>query len=302
MKEIWFVINPISGIGRKGKIPRLIDRYLDKSKFNPTIIYTEYRNHGREIANKAVENSIDILAIVGGDGSINEVSGPLINSSTKLAIIPNGSGNGIARHFKIPRLSRKAISLINDQNTIKIDTGLTNYLPFIGFMGVGFDAFIAYQFDKSKSRGFLTYAYLVLKTIRKFKPFAIKIEENGLNENINNLFFCVVTNTSQFGNNFKISPGSVATDGLFELVFIQKKSLLQFSYLILLSFFGDIRKSKMFEIRTVNQLSIINENKYIQIDGDPVVPNQNELKISCVPNSLELIVSINRYNKLSRKI
>ena len=54
------------------------------------------------LSKNAAENNYDIVVAVGGDGSVNEVAKGLLGSSTSLGIIPAGSGNGLARHLKIP--------------------------------------------------------------------------------------------------------------------------------------------------------------------------------------------------------
>ena len=65
-QKIRFIINPISGVGKKGDLPFLIEQNLDHSKFEYDIKYTEYRKHAKEIARAASEEKIDIVCAVGG--------------------------------------------------------------------------------------------------------------------------------------------------------------------------------------------------------------------------------------------
>jgi len=101
-KRIWFIINPISGARRKDDIPQMIREYLNHDLFDFEIKLTEHKGHALDLAKEAVENNIDVVCAVGGDGSVHEVGTGLIGSATKLAIIPIGSGNGLARHMNIP--------------------------------------------------------------------------------------------------------------------------------------------------------------------------------------------------------
>ncbi len=143
-KKILFIINPISGIGKQKIIEKLISENLDKSKFSVKIEYTKYRFHAFEISEK-YKNLLDIIVIVGGDGSVNEVSQSLIFSKTIMGIIPAGSGNGFARHLKIPLNLKKAILLFNNFSLKKVDSVKINDKIFVNVAGIGFDARIAHQ-------------------------------------------------------------------------------------------------------------------------------------------------------------
>ena len=89
-------MNPISGTQNKNTIPELIDKTLDKSLFNYTIIYTEYAGHAAILAQEAVKSGTDVVVAVGGDGTVNEVAKSLIHTNTALGIIPCGSEIGRA--------------------------------------------------------------------------------------------------------------------------------------------------------------------------------------------------------------
>jgi diacylglycerol kinase family enzyme len=157
-KKILYIINPISGTGNKSKIEQLI-KDENSGKTNFTIKYTEAPLHGMKIANKE-KNNFDAIVAVGGDGTINEIAQSLIHSNCALGIVPLGSGNGLARHLKIPLNTGKAIKNIVNFNTSLIDTGKINNKYFVNVAGVGFDAFVAHKFAEAKGRGFKTYAHI----------------------------------------------------------------------------------------------------------------------------------------------
>ena len=73
-RQIAFILNPHSGTHSKQMIPELIDKHLDKSKFDYQLLYTEHSGHAAEIALNCVEQQIDIVVAVGGDGTVNEVA------------------------------------------------------------------------------------------------------------------------------------------------------------------------------------------------------------------------------------
>ena len=72
----------------------MIDRVLDKSRFEVDIHFSTYAGHAKVLAKEAVEERYDVVAVAGGDGSINEVGTQLIGTDLAMAVIPSGSGNG----------------------------------------------------------------------------------------------------------------------------------------------------------------------------------------------------------------
>jgi YegS/Rv2252/BmrU family lipid kinase len=286
-KTIQFIINPISGIGKKNILPGLIDKYLDKAIFDYKIVYTKERGHAKELTQKAVENNVDVVCAVGGDGSVNEVGSVLANRNTVLAILPTGSGNGLARHLGLPLKLKKAIKNINKFEYKLIDTVSINDMTFLSVAGFGFDALVANKFDQYHSRGFLSYAKLVMKEFRNYKGISITINKS---EKFDSLLFCSFANASQFGNGFTISPNSNTTDGQFEIVCIELPRLFGFIVLLTRSFFGTIHKSSKYHVFKVKHASISASNTMAHIDGEPLNIDSAQVDLTCNPAQLKIII------------
>jgi YegS/Rv2252/BmrU family lipid kinase len=288
--DILFLINPISGVGKKNIIPKCIDKFLDKSKFKHTIKYTEYRKHGFEIASQ-LKNTFDVIVAIGGDGTVNEIGTALINTNTCLGIIPTGSGNGLARHLNIPLKIKQALLTINSYNSVTIDTATVNNIPFLGTCGFGFDAHIATEFEAHHKRGFLSYAKLIKQEFFSYKPLEFKVTyANSIIER--KAFMYSVANSSQFGNGFTISPKSDLQDGIFEHVFLDKFKLKDMPLLGKQIFTKQINYSKFhsgFETSLDVNIEILNQDKSIfHIDGE-AMSGGSKFQIKVVPKSLTII-------------
>ena len=96
-----------------------------------------------------------------------------------MAIIPIGSGNGLARHLNIPLDIINAINCINKQQCIQMDTIAVNDKAILGIGGYGFDAVVAEKFDKHHRRGLKAYIYLVFREFFKFNPINVSIDLDG---------------------------------------------------------------------------------------------------------------------------
>jgi len=289
MKErIWFIVNPISGGRKKASLPALIVAHLDHNRFDYEIIETEFKGHAITIAEKAVAQGIDIVCAVGGDGSVHEVGTTLIGSQTQLAIIALGSGNGLARHMKIPLKIKEAIECINSGNRIEMDTLKVNNKPILGFGGYGFDALIAKKFEGSRKRGFTSYIKLVLKEVFKYNPINVSIDANGQVRKLP-VFLCTISNTSEFGNGFIVSPKSDATDGKFEVVILKPFSFWNIPAMLFRYFSGRTDYSGLTEVIKTDQATLILPHSYGQIDGEPISSGK-KVQVDVVPRSLRIIV------------
>ncbi|MBK9592182.1 MAG: diacylglycerol kinase family lipid kinase [Crocinitomicaceae bacterium] len=270
-KKILFIINPISGVGKKNTIPPLIEKYLDKTKFRYEISYTKHRGHGKEIAD-AEKDRYDAIVAVGGDGSVNEIGSSLVGSNCALAIIPCGSGNGLARHAKIPLKLKNAIERINKFESTQIDVGSVNGKIFLGTCGFGFDALVAKKFDEYHQRGFAGYVKLVIREFKKYKPNTYAFEVDGKTIE-RTAFMCSVANSSQFGNGFTISPLSVLQDGKSEWIFLEHVKFYRLPLLAGRFFNRTIHHSKHFESFTFDSsltIRMLNTNPaYLHVDGEP---------------------------------
>ena len=101
--KILFIVNPKSGTLGKSNWIAMATKMLAQ-KFDLEFQYTTHRGHACELAQKAVARNISIVAAVGGDGTVNEIASALIHTNTALAILPLGSGNGLARDLGISTL------------------------------------------------------------------------------------------------------------------------------------------------------------------------------------------------------
>jgi len=285
--KILFIINPISGIGKKGNLPSLIEKYIDKDQFDFKITTTEYRKHAKQLAYQSAMEGYDVVCAVGGDGSVHEVGTALIGTNTKLAIIPAGSGNGLARHLKIPLNAIKAIQTINQMNTFKMDTVLVNDKPFLNAGGYGFDAIIAKKFEELKKRGFANYIKLVFREFLRYNPINVTIDVNGQVKQLP-VLLCTIANASEFGNGFCVSPKSDITDGKIELCLLKPFRIWNAPKLAYQFFSKKSDRSRFAEIISFEKARITLTEKIAHYDGEPFKV-RSVLNVQVVPKSLNIL-------------
>jgi len=290
--SVWFVVNPISGTTDKSKIVNLIPEYMEASRFDVKIWYTEFRGHAGQIARKAVEEGIKVVVAVGGDGTVNEVARCLIHTNTALGIIPCGSGNGLARHLFIPMNPEGALQVLSTCTIEVLDYGMINDTPFFCTCGLGFDAFVSSKFAKSERRGLLTYIDNTLREGLRYKPDTYEIEIDGEKQHYK-AFLIACANASQYGNNVFIAPQASMMDGLMDVTIMEPFTVLEAPQIAIQLFNKTIDKNS--RIRTFKCKSLRIHRKspgVIHFDGDPKEEG-TDIEVSLVPKGIHMVVNTN---------
>ena len=288
-KKILFIINPISGGHNKAEIIKSIPKILDTSRFDISITHTKRAGHAKEIAKKAVEENLDIVVAVGGDGTINEVASQLVNTDTTLAMIPCGSGNGLARDLKIPLHYKKALNIINSLIIKKIDAGICNNQYFFSLAGTGFDAKVAYDFNQGKKRKFLGYIWAIFKDFftSSAQYYDIELENEKITDKY---FFITIANCSQWGYNVKVAPSAQLNDGLFSVILCKKPPLFSVIPFGIRLLFGKITTSKFIINRTSKKIRLSSNTPFFyHLDGDAKGVSQ-QIEIDILHKKLNIIV------------
>jgi len=287
--NILFIINPISGGRGKLRIPDFIDKYLDKEKFSPNFVFSEYVGHAGELADEAATKNFDVIIAAGGDGTINEVASKVLKHNKVLGILPLGSGNGLARFLNISKNLRYALSIINNFKIDEIDTAEFNNKCFFNLAGMGFDAHLSSVFSKDKKRGLSGYVKLGFQEVFNYKPQTYQLNIDGI-EYTKKAFAISIANSSQYGNDVYISPNASVKDGLLDVCIIKPFPIIKLPVLGYVMLRGKAESSDMIEIIKGKNIKIIREKTgAVHVDGEPL---QMGTEITAVVNPLSLKVIV----------
>lgn len=290
MKKILFIVNPNAGTKLKKINAEVIDNNIDKSLFDYSIKFTEYAGHGTEIAKNAILEGFDIIAVAGGDGSLNDIAKAVVNTNIVLAIIPIGGGNGVAHKLKIPIHPIKSLHLIATGKVIQIDSGIINGYPFFMTPGVGFDAFMLHDFSKGKLRGMMGYLRSVLRTAFAFKAFEIELTLDNQQPIKRSLYSILFSNIGQLGYGINYDKTSKVDDGYLEIVILKVFPKWKVIWVMIVLLFLDPTKSKIAEWHRYKKLTAkVSTQQYLQVDGD-YKTELTELESHIIPQSINIIV------------
>jgi len=286
-RKALFIINPVSGGKRKDQVPDLIQKNLDTSLFEPTIVFTEGAMHASDLARDAVGRYQYVIA-VGGDGTVNEIASAIVGTDTALGILPFGSGNGLARFLGIPMDTAGAIKTLNEERVEAIDSATLNGQCFFNMAGMGFDAHISEVFSHDKTRGFGTYVRSSFREIANYKSDTYHIDIDGVTY-VREAFMLSIANSSQYGNNAHVSPCASVQDGWLDVCIIKPFPLYRFPEMGIRMFAKTAHKSKYVEIIQGKHISIKrSKDAPVHLDGEPQMMG-TDVEINIVPGSLKIV-------------
>ena len=287
-KTIYLIINPVSGTKSKKGLPEKI-MTIDPHSFDVHMFMTGYKGHASQIAKDAVEQKVDYVIAVGGDGTINEVGRMLVGTDIIFGIIPNGSGNGLARDLHIPMDHDKAIEIIKENNVRKIDYGIANDNIFFCTCGVGFDALVSEKVLNQPSRGKLMYAKSMIDVFYNFKPQKYKVTtaDTTFNEEA---FLVTCANASQYGNDSFIAPHADIQDGMMNIAILKPLSVLNVPQTAIQLMSKNIENnSKLVEIITPEVLIEREKEGVMHLDGTAIQTGK-EISVRIVNRGLNVLV------------
>jgi len=204
-RHIVYIINPVSGTRKKSGLQKLIEEKTKKEnvpfKIFPSVASGDYSFLSSIIKDEKITD----VVVAGGDGTLSQVVGSLMNENVNFGVIPCGSGNGLAMAAGISKEPLKALEIIFKSRPKSIDGFYINDHFSCMLTGIGFDAKVAHEFAQHPKRGLRTYAVLVGKNFFSAKSYHFTIECNGLKFSTE-AFFISIANSNQFGNNFTIAP------------------------------------------------------------------------------------------------
>ena len=288
MKNIAFIVNPISGTKAKNRVAKLIRELLDTRQFAPTVVATEYAGHATQLAQHLAMEDYYAVVAGGGDGTVNEVASGLIGTNTALGIIPNGSGNGFARHLDISTRMNRAIEMLNSSEVINVDYGLVNDIPFFSTFGVGFDAVVAHDFADS-SRGLKGYVQSIFKDLFQYKPETYHLEGEGI-DLTTTAFLINFANAGQWGYDAYIAPKASVQDGWLDVAVVTEFPMTAAAGLALSLFTKDIDENLYMNTIRAKELTLTRTSAgAAHIDGTPTTM-PDKLHIQIVEDGLKVLV------------
>ncbi len=242
----------------------------------------------RSLTRERLDAGQRLFIAAGGDGTINHVVQPLVNTEATLGVLPLGTYNHFARDLGIPLDWRSALEAALTGTTQQIDTARANDRYFVNNLSMGlYPELVARREERGrdyprwKARLWGMYA-----TFRKYPHVTLTIETEHHQEVVRTHVFMVSNNTYDLSRLGVEAPRTRMTEGrlsVYWLPHIGRFALMRFAghYLA-----GRVREAPGFRsFRTMRMRVQSRKTLRVGMDGELfVMPEQ--IVITIVPQSL----------------
>jgi YegS/Rv2252/BmrU family lipid kinase len=276
-ERVAVIVNPISGTGGRPELGRRriaeAEGALAARGADGRVLVTERSGHGAALAREAHEAGASLVIAWGGDGTVNEVASELVFRDVSFAVIPSGSGNGLARELRIPCNVEQAFATAFAASERVIDAGEIEGRLFFNIAGVGLDARVAHEFAVTglQRRGFSRYIEIATRQLMSFRAGEYRIVADGAATDTRALIIAVA-NGRQYGNGAIIAPDARIDDGMLDVIVVGDRSAVRALTQMPLLFSGRIGRVPGISMIPAHDVVITSPDPMIyHVDGEPCV-------------------------------
>jgi diacylglycerol kinase (ATP) len=289
--RISIIANPRSG---RGRVFRRVQEYVRNwphRDWEVELLTTGAPGHAAELACALASRPPDLLAVCGGDGTINEVANGMPDPPFPVAVVPAGTANVLARAMGVPLDPVEAIKVALGGSVLRVDSCFLQGTParyFLLMAGAGFDAYVVSRTSSAlKDRvGIAAFYQSTVQCLATYDFPEFTIEAEGLSVRATT---SVVANSRGYGGGLVLTPSADMTDGLLDIVAVQGRSRVNLALFALTALLGRPRRYPWVRYARARSVNIDGPSGVmVQVDGEQIGNLPAAIRI--VPRSFPLVV------------
>ncbi len=302
-RRVKLIFNPHADRGRAWDIASSLQAIVGRYG-NAAWAATEFPTHASDLAEQAAKEGFDVVAALGGDGTVHEVLNGLMRVPTErrplLAAVPVGSGNDFCSNIGVRMETEPAMQRVftgdvrtSDLGQVTDGSGRTEY--FANVLGIGFDATVTlYSYQITRLQGFSMYLWAVIQTIiRNHDAPLMKVVTDAETFEAEALML-TVCNGPREGGGFNVAPDARPDDGMLDYAMVRKVSRLMMFRLVPEVMKGTHGRFPQVRLGRFRELKLsLSRPIPIQADGEifaGFTSDVTELTVRILPGALKMIV------------
>lgn len=268
MAKLLVLLNPVAGRGKALRALPRIEKTLKEMGLAYDLARTKAPDDATAIAAEAAKAGYEIVAAVGGDGTVSETGRGLIWTDTALALLPEGTGDDFARAIKVRTLPAAFKALLGG-NIQTIDVGQFGPHTFLNTVGVGFDGLVTQQNKQVKTlTGILSYLVVVLKNLPTYRNPHFHLKARDWEFKSKGVLV-EVGNGVCAGGGFFLTPHADLQDGLLDVTLLGDYGPAERFVALPMVFLKQMHIMKGVSMFKTDLLEIaVDRPTYIHVDGN----------------------------------
>lgn len=283
-----FIINTLSNKGKAGSLFSEKLEYV-KGKFPEShYIFIDKGDAIQEQARKAAAGFKYVVA-AGGDGTVQKVARGLVGTPAIMGVLPLGNGNDFAKSIGLTLQFEEDLNILLNRNAVSIDVIKSGDDLFLNMFGIGVDGLTNYYSAASSQTGILRYFISAIKGLFRSATFKYECVVDG--KGIKGTSWMIVAANGPIeGGKYEVSPESINSDGVFEVVIIRDVSRMRLLVEFLkLSAGFPYSDNIVLKKRCASSMEItLTKAEYAHADGEIVDPSDH-FRFSIVKRALPVI-------------
>lgn len=289
------VVHPASGLGRAGRVAGAVaDRLRTVVADLVTVEASTVEESHRLMREARTAGGLDLLVVVGGDGSAHQGVQFCADTGTTLAIVPAGTGNDIARTLaggvQEPLAAADAlVKAIKDGTHTTIDLGRVEGGPwFAGVLCAGFDSAVNERANRMRwPSGPRRYDLAIVAELTKLKPGHLIVEDDSGRIELEATQIAV-GNIPYYGGGIPVCPAADPADGLFDVTLLRRAGRFDLVKMLPGLRTGNHVNHPLVSTSRTKRIRLGESNGWIAYaDGERIGPLPVE--VTCVPNALKVV-------------
>jgi diacylglycerol kinase (ATP) len=269
--KLSIIANPVAGGGRAYQSIRKYVEQWPHPEWEVEILTSNANNHAALLAQELVRNPPDLLAVSGGDGTVNEIASSIAHFPFPIAILPTGTANVLARELRLPLDPIQALRVALNRSVRWVDLGRLSSgseRRFVFVAGIGFDAYVVTKVRPriKKKLGMTAYALEAVRCLQAYGFPEFQVTAGG---RILTATSCIVCNAKSYGGGLQFCPDANMTDGLLDVLILQGRHRLGLATFLLQAWYGKAAtRTWVHRVRTQSLKIVGSSEVLVQTDGE----------------------------------
>jgi diacylglycerol kinase (ATP) len=220
------VVHPASGLGRAGRIADTVAERLRGAVDDLVTVAATSVEESRRLMDRAHDVALDVLVVVGGDGSAHQGVQFCADTGVALGVVPAGTGNDLARTLGAPKdplaATDRLVAALQAGERSTMDLGRVAGGPwFAGVLCAGFDSAVNERANRMRwPAGPRRYDLAILAELAKLRSGRLSVTQDGEHTELEATQIAI-GNIPHYGGGIPVCPDADPTDGLFDITLVR---------------------------------------------------------------------------------